>query len=283
MGGREERADLGAGRGVEPAGCGEMVDEEPVSLVGGDASGRRVRLDQVALLLEHRHLVAHRRRRHGDTGRAGDVRRADGLRRRDVFLHDGAEDRRLPFVQHLGNQGYRVLTPASGVLACRRGTGAPRRHRRDRGLGGAGFAGAGLADVPLAARAQRQAVLRRPGSLQHRDVAAGDGPGAARPGPRRQRAGARHRHRLPVPPDAADRALGRRPVRPLRPAAADDHHPGRDGCPGDRARRARPHRRRHDPDRVRDVVGARHHRCDRQPGPPGARNRAASNAGTSRT
>ena len=46
-----------------------MIDEEAVALVGRDATRRGVRLDEIALLLEHRHLVADRRRRHPDVGR----------------------------------------------------------------------------------------------------------------------------------------------------------------------------------------------------------------------
>ena len=75
-------------------------------------------------------------------------------------------------------------------------------------------------------------------------------------------------------PMLAHRSVGRRVGRPVRPPAADDHHPGGDGRPGHRPRRARPHRRRDDPDRVRDVAGARHHRRDRQPGAARARHRA---------
>ena len=101
--------------------------------------------------------------------------------------------------------------------------------------------------------------------------------------PRRQRGGARHRHRLPVPPDAVDRAVGRRLVRPVRPAPADDHHPGRDGCAGHRPRRARPDGRRDDPHRLRDVAGARDHRRDRQPGASAGSPPSSSNGDTSRT
>ena len=71
VGGGEEVADLARRRRRRAVpGDGEVVDEEAVALVGRDASGRGVRLDQVALLLEHRHLVAHRRRRHADARRA---------------------------------------------------------------------------------------------------------------------------------------------------------------------------------------------------------------------
>ena len=114
----EELADLLARRLVEAAGRHEVVDEEPVALVGRDPAGRRVRLHEIALLLEHGHLVAHRGRGHSHAGRVGDVGRAHGLRRRDVLLHDCAQDRRLPIIEHAGSQAYRVLTRSgSAALA----------------------------------------------------------------------------------------------------------------------------------------------------------------------
>ena len=82
-------------------GRGEMVDEEAVALVGRDAPRRGVGLDQEALLLEHRHLVANRCRRHADARGRGDVRGADRLRGRDVLLHHGAQDCGLAIVEHL--------------------------------------------------------------------------------------------------------------------------------------------------------------------------------------
>ena len=110
VGGAEELPDLAARRGVETAGRGQVVDEEAVPLVGRDPPGRRVRLDEVALLLEHGHLVADRGRRHPDPGRVGDVGRTHRERRGDVLLDDGAQDRGLAVVEHAGSPGYRVLT-----------------------------------------------------------------------------------------------------------------------------------------------------------------------------
>ena len=129
MGGPEEVADLARVAGSRRPGRRQVVDEEPVALVGRDAAGRRVRLDEVALLLEHGHLVAHRRRGHLHAGRVGDVGRAHGLRRGDVLLHDGAQDRGLAVVEHAGSQGYRVLTGRGGT-AERRRAGRRRRPRR---------------------------------------------------------------------------------------------------------------------------------------------------------
>ena len=222
VGGGEERADPALIAAPSRPGAAREVDEEPVALVGRDAAGRRVRLDQVALLLEHRHLVAHRRRRHGDTGRAGDGCRADGLPSR--CTHDSAEDRRLPFVQHLGNQGYRVLTPASGVPACQRGTGAPHQGDRGSDTGAEG----GLADVPVVAGAQRQAVLRRSAVSN-----VGTWLQATAQVLLVRASAATGWRSASSPPASSSRCCssgsGREPGRPVRPASADDHHPDRDG------------------------------------------------------
>ena len=49
----------------------QRIDEEPVAPVGGDASGTRVRLNQVPGLFQGSQLVAHGGRRDIDTGRRG--------------------------------------------------------------------------------------------------------------------------------------------------------------------------------------------------------------------
>ena len=113
VGGGEEVTDLAGHRGIERVRRGEVVDEEAVALVGRDAPGRGVGLDQEALLLEHRHLVADGGRRHADARCRGDVRGPDRLRGRDVLLHHGAQDCGLAIVEHAGSQDYRVLTDAS--------------------------------------------------------------------------------------------------------------------------------------------------------------------------
>ena len=46
----------------------QRIDEEPVAPVGGDASGTRVRLDEVPGLFEGSQFVAHGGRRDIDTG-----------------------------------------------------------------------------------------------------------------------------------------------------------------------------------------------------------------------
>src|SRR5436190_5023310 len=88
---------------VEAAGLREAVDEVAVALVGGDATGGRVRLREEPLLLEHGHLVAHRGRRDVHPGRVDHMARADGLRCFDVLLHDGKENGCLAFVHFVAS------------------------------------------------------------------------------------------------------------------------------------------------------------------------------------
>ena len=108
MGGVEELPDANLGRGLESPRRREVIDVEAIALVGRDATGGRVWLGEVALLLEVRHVVAHRGRRDRDCPAAGDVARAHRLGRRDVFLHHRAEDGDFAFVKHGSSlSGYR--------------------------------------------------------------------------------------------------------------------------------------------------------------------------------
>lgn len=100
----EEFADLSDLEVVEATGLGQMIDEEPVTLVGGHTTRRSMGLREVTLLFEHRHLVANGGRRHVDLVGLGDVRRTDGLTRPDVLLHDCSQDRGLAFVQHCNDE-----------------------------------------------------------------------------------------------------------------------------------------------------------------------------------
>ena len=47
-------------------GRGKVVDERPIALVRGDATGGGVRLGDETVVLERRHVVANRRRRHAE-------------------------------------------------------------------------------------------------------------------------------------------------------------------------------------------------------------------------
>ena len=119
----EELAHLLALCGPERPGRAQVVDEEPVALVGGDPAGAGVGLGQVAVALEGRHLAAHRGRRDLDPGVAGDVGRADRLGRLDVLRHHGVQDGRLAVVElgvGLGRSASGVLgpAPAPGARRC---------------------------------------------------------------------------------------------------------------------------------------------------------------------
>ncbi len=101
----EELLDLGAlllakGARLRP----DVVDEEAVALVGGDAPGAGMGMGQEALSLEVGHLVADGGWRHLQGPDAGDMGRADRLGGVDVLLHHGAENGGLALVQHLGSQ-----------------------------------------------------------------------------------------------------------------------------------------------------------------------------------
>ena len=85
----------------------DVVDEEAVALVGGDAAGAGVGVGQEALPLELGHLVADRRRRHLQVAHAGDVGRAHRLGRVDVLLDHRPQDGGLAFVQHREGRSYR--------------------------------------------------------------------------------------------------------------------------------------------------------------------------------
>ena len=103
MGGFEERPDLVVLCVAQTTRAApERIDEEAVAPIGGDAPGAGVGLVEVALLLEHRHLVAHGGRRHVDPLVARHVVRAHRLGGFDVLLHDGPEDGRLAFIEHAG-------------------------------------------------------------------------------------------------------------------------------------------------------------------------------------
>ena len=96
----EEVTDLGAADRVEMAGRREVVDEEPVALVGRHPAGAGVRLAEEALLLQHGHVVADGRGRHRDAGGLGHVTRPHRLRGVDVLLHDGTEDGGFAVIEH---------------------------------------------------------------------------------------------------------------------------------------------------------------------------------------
>ena len=70
--GREEVGDGAALGRWQTRRTLEVIDEEAVAAVGRDAAGRGVRLHEVALALEDRHVVAHGRARDPEVARRGD-------------------------------------------------------------------------------------------------------------------------------------------------------------------------------------------------------------------
>ena len=162
-GAAEELDDAAALGGRQLPGAGEVVDVVAVAPVGRDPARRGVRLGDVALPLEQRHLVAHGGRRNAETGRVGDGLRADRLRRVDVLLDDRAQHRRLAFVE-LGHALplAAVSTQWYRVPACR---ATPDRRRGRAGEEQAGGqvgreepAGAGEDDPVRRRRSRRPCV-----------------------------------------------------------------------------------------------------------------------------
>ncbi len=91
---------------------GELVDEDAVALVGGDATGRGVRRRDELFLFEQRHVVADRRRRDAEGVPFDDRLRADRLARGDVVLHDDPEHGEAAFGDHVGTTSPRDSGPS---------------------------------------------------------------------------------------------------------------------------------------------------------------------------
>ena len=138
-----DRPALGRGERLDP---GQPVDEEPVALVGRHPAGAGVRLADVALLLQHGHVVAH-----GGRGDAAGVPldqglAADRLLGGDVVLDDGAQHVELAIVE------THPLRPHALRIA-----GAPAHwHSTER------------VPVYVGGRRRDDHVRRRPGSSVHR-------------------------------------------------------------------------------------------------------------------
>ena len=117
VGGVEEVADPLLGADLETTGFGHVVDEEAVALVGGNAARGCVGLGEIALLLEHGHLVAHRGRADLDPGRVGHMGGTDGLGRGDVLVNHRPQDGGSALVEH--------RSPSRSVGRGRMGVGTP--------------------------------------------------------------------------------------------------------------------------------------------------------------
>ena len=83
-----DRPPLSAGERLDRR---ELVDEQAVALVGGDPARAGVRLSDVALVLERRHVIADRRRRDTQVVAVDERLGPHGLLGGDVVLDDGAQ------------------------------------------------------------------------------------------------------------------------------------------------------------------------------------------------
>src|SRR5690606_39940036 len=101
-----EGAPFGRRQRLDP---GPPVDEQPVPPVGGHPPGAGVRLADVALLLQHRHVVAYGRRRHVEVVPLDERLAADRLLSGDVVLDDGAQHRQLAVVEGHGSPPSRSV------------------------------------------------------------------------------------------------------------------------------------------------------------------------------
>ena len=107
VGGSEELGHRLSGAGLELLLAGEVVDEVPVALVGGDPPGRGVGMGDVPLPLEDGHLVADGGAGHPEPRAAGDRVGPDRLAGLDVLLDQGLEDGGLAFVHGTPREVYR--------------------------------------------------------------------------------------------------------------------------------------------------------------------------------
>ena len=113
---------LGDGQGLD---AGDLVDEETVALLSGDAPGRCVRLVDVALVLQGRHVVADGCRGHAQAVALHEGLGPHGLARAHVVGDDGGQDLETSVVGHGSSSLISAETrsvPASG--------GRPPAHRR---------------------------------------------------------------------------------------------------------------------------------------------------------
>ena len=109
----QERRDGALLRAGQRLDAGQLVDEQPVALVGRDPAGAGVRLGDEALFLQHGHVVADRRRRDAQAVPLDQRLRADRLLGADVVLDDGSEDVELAVVEHAPPRSVRSGTPST--------------------------------------------------------------------------------------------------------------------------------------------------------------------------
>jgi hypothetical protein len=90
--GVEELQDRPSLRRGQRLDVGDAVDELPVALVCGDTTRAGVRLRDVALGLQHGHVVAHGSAGHSQIVSIDQCFRSDGLLRRDIVGDQGTQD-----------------------------------------------------------------------------------------------------------------------------------------------------------------------------------------------
>ena len=132
-----DRPPLGRRERLDP---GEPVDEEPVALVGRHPARAGVRLAEVALLLQHRHVVAYGGRRDAQVVPLDQRLAADRLLGRDVVLDDGAQDLQLAVVERHVPPSEAIVTRAGstpGTPVRRVPVYVDRRRNRDARSGAA--------------------------------------------------------------------------------------------------------------------------------------------------
>ena len=99
----EERRDRRALRGREGPDLGEVIDEDPIALVGGNAAGGGVRRGDELFVLEQRHVVADRGGRHTEGVPLDDRLAADGFACVDEVLHDRPQNLQSSIGDHLAS------------------------------------------------------------------------------------------------------------------------------------------------------------------------------------
>ena len=134
----EKLAHLSAPVRIQRAGACQMVDEEPVALVGGNPPRTGVGLGEEAVSFQRRHVRSDGGRRHADACRLDHVLGAHRLSRRDVLGDDRLEDGRFADVEITGLGGACFVAAVCGGchgIRCGRsnlhptGSGRKRSHR----------------------------------------------------------------------------------------------------------------------------------------------------------
>ena len=116
---------LGSRQGLD---AGDLVDEEPVALLGGHAPGGGVRLVNVSLVLQGRHVVADGGRGDAQAVAFHEGLGAHGLARAHVVGDDGGQDLE-PSVTGHGSSSPRLFQNTITVALVRRRPHAGARQR----------------------------------------------------------------------------------------------------------------------------------------------------------